>query len=81
MNRRIFRQSQVRSEFLVVVKIRSQNVPQAAFMEDENVVKTFPPDRANQSFNISILPWRAWCAQDFLDAHAACGLRERFAVA
>ena len=29
------------------------------FVEDDDMVKTFPPDRANQPFRMAILPWRS----------------------
>jgi len=30
------------------------------FAGDDDMVETFPPDRADQPFRMSVLPWRAW---------------------
>jgi len=30
-----------------------------SFAEDDDMVKTFPSDRANQSFRMAVLPWRS----------------------
>ena len=39
--------------------------------EDDDIVETFPPDRANQSFRMSVLPWRAWRGWPVPNAHGA----------
>jgi len=39
--------------------------------EDDDMVKTFPPDRANQPFGLSVLPWRAWRGWPVSNAHGA----------
>ncbi len=31
---------------------------QVSLAKDDDMVKTFPPDRANQPFRMAILPWR-----------------------
>ena len=36
-----------------------EEVTQMLFAEDDDMVETFPPDRANQPFRKSILPWRS----------------------
>jgi hypothetical protein len=33
-------------------------VAQVSFAEDDDMIKTFLSDRANQSFRMPILPWR-----------------------
>jgi hypothetical protein len=35
-------------------------VAQVPLAEDNDMIKTFRSDRANQPFRISILPWRSW---------------------
>ena len=30
-----------------------------SFVEDDDMIKTFPPDRTDQSFRMSILSWRS----------------------
>jgi len=42
---------------------------QVSFAEDDDMIKTFPPDRANQSFSMSILPWRSRCGWPVTNAH------------
>ena len=39
--------------------------------EDDDMVKTFPSDRANQSFRMSILPWRSRRGRPITNAHGA----------
>ena len=39
--------------------------------EDDDMVETFPPDRANQSFRMSILPWRSRRGGPVPNAHGA----------
>jgi hypothetical protein len=39
--------------------------------EDDDMVKTFPSDRTNQSFRMSILPWRSLCGGPITNAHGA----------
>ena len=43
---------------MVVVEISFERVPQMIFIDDDHVIKTFPPDAPNESFAISILPGR-----------------------
>jgi hypothetical protein len=46
------------SRIVVIGHIRKEEVTQVSFAEDDDMVKTFPPDRANQPFRMAILPWR-----------------------
>ena len=48
--------------------------------EDDDMVKTFPPDRANQPFRMSILPWRVWRSWPVTNAHGAKPPLEYFAI-
>ena len=54
--RTIFVVRKVSASVLVVVRIRRQDTPQMALVEDYEVVQTFAPDRPDDSFNIGILP-------------------------
>ena len=47
---------------------------------DDNVIKTFPPDRANQPFRMPILPWRAWRNWPVTNAHGAKPPGKNFAI-
>ena len=42
---------------------------QVSFAEDDDMIKTFPPDRTNQSFRMSILPWRSRCGGPVTNPH------------
>jgi hypothetical protein len=44
-------------------------VAQMPLAEDDDMIKAFPPDRANQPFRMSILPWRAGRGWAITNAH------------
>ena len=44
---------------------------QVPLPEDNDMVKTVPPDRANQPFRMSVLPWRARRDWPVTNAHGA----------
>ena len=44
------------------------------------MVKAFSPDRANQPFRMSILPWRAWCSWPVTNAHGTKPPGENLAI-
>ena len=48
--------------------------------EDDDMVKALPPDRANQPFRMSILPWRAGRGWPVANAHGTKPPGEKFAV-
>jgi hypothetical protein len=48
--------------------------------EDNDMVKTFPSDRANQPFRMAILPWRVWRGWPVTNAHSTKPPGEKFAV-
>ena len=51
-----------------------------SFAEDDDMVKTFPPDRANQPFRMAILPWRSRRGRPITNAHGAKPPFEYFAI-
>ena len=51
-----------------------------SFAEDDDMVKTFPPDRANQPFRMAILPWRSRRGGPITNAHGAKPPLEYLAV-
>jgi hypothetical protein len=57
--------------------MRASSVPLA---EDDDMVKAFPPDRANQPFRMSILPWRAGRGWPVRNAHGTKPPGENFAI-
>ena len=62
---------------------------QVPLTKDDDMVKTFPPDRANQPFRVAILPWRLRRGWPVTNTHGREGLANdaaalilyRFAVA
>ncbi len=48
--------------------------------EDHDMIKALPPERANQPFRKSILPWRAWRSWPVTNAHGAKPPGENFAI-
>ncbi len=61
----------MRSNAVVVGRVRSHQMAKMQLAEHDNVVKTFPPDRSDQPFGKSILPGRGWCGRLVPDAHGA----------
>ena len=56
---------------VVIVHIRKEHMAQVSFAEDDDMIKTFPSDRANQPFRMPILPWRLGCSWPVANAHRA----------
>ena len=48
--------------------------------EYDDMIKTFPPDRANQPFRMAILPSRVWRGWPVTNAHGAKPPGKNFAV-
>jgi hypothetical protein len=68
------------SRAVVIGHIRKEEVTQVSFAEDDDMVKTFPSDRANQPFRMAILPWRSRRGGPITNAHGAKPPLEYFAV-
>ena len=49
----------MRAYLVVVFHVRQQYVPKMSFAQDDNMIGTFPADRTDQPFSISVLPWGA----------------------
>src|ERR1700694_4510169 len=59
----------MRASRVVVVRVRSQQMAKMPLAEHDNVVKTFPPDRTDRSFAISVLPRRSRRGWPIPNAH------------
>jgi hypothetical protein len=44
-------------------------VVQPRFIEDEDVIETFPSDRPDEAFHVRMLPGCSRCGQHFVDPH------------
>lgn len=51
-----------------------------SFVKNDDMRKALSPNRANQTFAIRILPWRARRRDDFLDAHVLHTLLKQVTV-
>ena len=57
------------SALVVVFKVCRQHAAQVTLIEDDDVIETFAPDRADDALDIGVLPWRSRCGDDLLDRH------------
>jgi hypothetical protein len=64
-----------------IFKIGFQNTAQSPLAEHNHVVKTLPPDGADQSFCVRVLPRRVRSREHFLDAQQIGGLGTQFSIA
>ena len=67
--RRVFGQRQVRADAIVVVGVTVEHMPKVPLAEHDDVVKTFPPDRTDRPFTISVLPRRSRRGWPIPNAH------------
>jgi len=56
MARRILPQGQMRSEFIVIAGVGRKDPAQMGLAQDDDVIKAFPADRADQSRRMPDLP-------------------------
>ena len=54
--RGVLRQSEVRSNLVIVGRIGVEGAAQVALAQDDDVIETFPADRADQSLRMTVLP-------------------------
>ncbi len=66
--RRIFPEGKVSSCAVIVREVGSQQAAQVAFAQDENVIETLAPDRADEPFCEGVLPRTVGRGQHFTDA-------------
>jgi len=73
-------QRQMTASFVIVLKVRGQDVLEMGFTQDDHLIQTFTADGADHPFAIRILPGRVWCNQDFFDAHVLDAFLEVVAI-
>src|ERR1700694_5861820 len=54
---------------VVILHVRKEHVAQVPLAEHDDMIKTFPSDRTDQSFSVSILPWGARRRRSIANAH------------
>jgi len=67
--RRVLVDRKVRASLVIVGRVRSQQMAEMPLAEHDNVVKTFPPDRTDRPFTISVLPRRSLRGWPIPNAH------------
>src|SRR6476661_8113871 len=67
--RRVLVDRKVRASRVIVGRVRSQQMAEMPLAEHDNVVKTFPPDRTDRPFTISVLPRRSRRGRPIPNAH------------
>src|SRR4029077_3005243 len=67
--RRVLADRKMRASRVIVGRVRSQQMAKMPLAEHDNVVKTFPPDRTDRPFTISVLPRRSRRGWPIPNAH------------
>ena len=78
--RRILVEREMRASPVIVGEVAGQNAAQVAFAENQNVIQTLAPDRADEPLREGILPRAVRGREDFLDPHALHSVPKLFAV-
>ena len=77
---RVAFKAEVGACFVVMDKVARKDAPEMAFVEDDHVVETLAPNRADDSLDVRISPRRSGRSDDFLDAHVLDAIVEGLAV-
>ena len=80
MERGVFGQRSVSSEFVVITGIGGEDPAQVRVAQDHDMVQALSPDRANESFDVSILPGRSRRGWSVPNAHGSEASRYGMAV-
>src|ERR1700745_276236 len=59
----------MRTQLIIVARVRSQQMAQVPLAEHDDVVKTFPADRTDRPFTIPVLPRRSRRGWPIPNAH------------
>ena len=71
---------EVRASLVIIREVAGQDAAQVPFAEDENVIQTVAPDRADEPLREGILPGTLGRREDFIDTQALHSLPELLAV-
>ena len=77
---RILVEREVSARPVIVREVAGQDAAQVSFAEDEDVIQTLAPDRADEPLREGVLPRAVRRGQDFTDSHALHSLPERVTV-
>src|SRR5256712_3824320 len=78
--RRILVEREMRASLVIVGEVAGQDAAQVAFAENQNVIQTLTPDRADEPLREGILPRAVRRREDFLDPHALHTVSKLLAV-
>src|ERR1700688_2511103 len=59
----------MRTYLIVVLHVRQQDVTKMSFAQHDNMIDTFPSDRTDQSFGVSVLPRGTRRCRSVANAH------------
>ena len=54
---------------VIIIEVTGQNAFEVGFVEHDDMIEALPPDRADQPFDVGILPGRPRRGKHFLDAY------------
>src|SRR3984893_10294709 len=80
MERGVLVQRSMGPRHIIIGRVRSQQMTKMPLAEHDNVVKTFPPDRTDRPFAISVLPRRSRRGWPIPNAHRPKAADEDVAV-
>src|SRR2546430_8516951 len=78
--RRMLVEREVRASPMIAGEVAGQDAAQVAFAENQNVIQTLAPDRADEPLREGILPRAVRRREDFLDPHALHSVAKLLAV-
>ncbi len=67
--RAVLIEREMRSGFVVILKVGRQHTAQVTLTEDDDVIEALAAHRANDALDVGVLPRRARCRNDLLDSH------------
>jgi hypothetical protein len=70
----------MRSSLVVIFLVGIEQMAQMPFAEHDNMVKTIPSDRTDESLRISVLPWRPRRNRSIPDTHCSKPLDDDIAI-
>jgi hypothetical protein len=79
-DRSVLPQRQMRAGLFIVFEVGFENPAQARFIQYDDVVQALASNRADQSFDVRVLPGRLRRSQNLSDTEPLCCFRELLAV-
>jgi hypothetical protein len=77
---RVFLKAEMRSAPMIILAVELEDAPEMRLVDDDHVIETLSSDRADQAFDIRILPWTCRRGDDFGDAHPSQSALKNVAV-